>query len=109
MTALAADTVWPQDSDMAWTPRHDKLLYLAALAFGVLALPFLVYLTGTYVFGQYASGGALGFVGDFMRGLATFRWYAWSLALGPLAIVAVWRGLWRLAAPHAVATARGEP
>jgi hypothetical protein len=107
MTALAADTAWPQDSGMAWTSRHDKFLLLAALAFGVLGLPFLVYLTGAYVFGSYASGGALGFVGDFMRGLATFRWYAWSLALGPLAIVAVWLALWRLAAPRAVAT-QGE-
>ena len=84
---------------MAWTPRHDRFLFLAALALGVLVLPFLVYLTGTYVFGSYASGGALGFVGDFMRGLATFRWHAWVIALGPLAIVAVWRGLWRLATP----------
>ncbi|HET9695144.1 MAG TPA: hypothetical protein VFP48_12245 [Steroidobacteraceae bacterium] len=87
---------------MRWTRRHDRFLFLAALAFGVLVLPFLVYLTGTYVFGSYASGGALGFMGDFMRGLATFRWYAWSLALGPLAIVAVWRGLWALAAPSSL-------
>jgi hypothetical protein len=107
MPALAADTAWPQDSGMPWTPRHDKLLFLAALAFGVLVLPFFVYLTGAYVLGNYASGGPLGFVGDYLRGLATFRWYAWSLALGPLVIVAVWRGLWRLAAPQAVVGTHG--
>jgi hypothetical protein len=106
MTTLAADTVRPQDSAMAWTSRHDKWLYLAALAFGVLALPFLVYFTGTFVFGDYASGGALGFIGDFMRGLATLQWHAWSLALGPFVIVAVWRGLWWLASPRAD-TSRG--
>lgn len=92
---------------MAWTSRHDKFLFLAALAFGVLVLPFFVYATGTYVFGSYASGGPLGFVGDFLRSLASFRWYAWSLALGPLVIVAVWRGLWRLAAPQGVVATRG--
>ncbi len=94
---------------MRWTPRHDKLLFLAALAFGVLVLPFLVYLTGAYVLGHYASGGPLGFLGDYLRGLVTLRWHAWSLALGPLAIVAVWRGLLRLAAPPVVVRTRGGP
>ena len=84
---------------MHWTPRHDRYLLLAAFAFGVLVLPFLVYLTGTYVFGRYAAGGALGFFGDFVRGLASLSWHAWALALGPVAIVGIWRALWRLAAP----------
>jgi cytochrome b561 len=84
---------------MHWSQRHDRYLFLAALAFGVLVLPFLVYLTGTYVFGRYAAGGALGFFGDFARGLASFTWHAWALALGPVAIVAIWRALWRLSAP----------
>jgi hypothetical protein len=100
MAALAADPAWPQDFAMSWNPRHDKYLLAAAAAFGVLVLPFLVHLTGVYVFGRYSAGGALGFFGDFMRGLASLRWYSWSLALGPLAIVAVWRGLWRLATPR---------
>ena len=91
---------------MAWNPRNDLYLLLAALAFGVLALPFLVHLTGVQVFGSYASGGALGFFGDFMRGLVTLRWYSWSLALGPVAIVAVWLGLWKISSPRA-ATRQG--
>ena len=94
---------------MHWTPRHDRLLFLAAVAFGVLVLPFLVYFTGTHVFGGYASGGALGFFGDFARGLATARWHAWSLALGPVAIVGVWRALWRLSAPPPPPMRRREP
>ena len=69
---------------------------LAALAFGVLVLPFLVYLTGTYVLGSYSGGGALGFFGDFARGLASLRWYSWALALGPALLVAVWRGVWTM-------------
>ena len=80
-------------------PRHHKYLFLAALAFGVLVLPFLVYLTGTYVFGSYASGGALGFFGDFARGLATAQWHAWAIALGPVVILGIWWALWRLSAP----------
>jgi hypothetical protein len=84
---------------MHWSPRHDRYLMLAAFAFGVLVLPFFVYVTGTYVFGRYAAGGALGFFGDFARGLAGFSWHAWALALGPVAIVGVWRALWRLSSP----------
>jgi hypothetical protein len=91
---------------MTWNARYDVYLLLAALGFGVLVLPFLVHLTGVYVFGGYASGGALGFFGDFVRGLATLRWYSWSLALGPVAVVAAWLGLWRISAPRA-ATDRG--
>ena len=83
--------------NLAYTPGNDRYWLLAALAFGVLALPYLVYLTGTTLLGSYAAGSALGFYGDFARGLATLRWYSWTIALGPMAIVLVWRGLWRLA------------
>lgn len=89
--------------------RHRKYLFIAALAFGVLVLPFLVYLTGTYVFGSYASGGALGFFGDFARGLATARWHAWVIALGPVAILGVWWALLRLSTPPPPPMQRREP
>jgi hypothetical protein len=72
-------------------PRRDKFWLLAALAFGVLALPFLVHLTGVYVLGNYAGGGMAAFFGDFLRGLVTLQWYSWVLALGPVLIVALWR------------------
>lgn len=78
--------------------RNDKYWMLAALVFGVLVLPFLVHQTGLRVFGPYAGGGAATFFGDFLRGLATLRWFTWLLALGPLALVAIWRGLGRLTA-----------
>ncbi|HEX9207943.1 MAG TPA: hypothetical protein VF851_06885 [Steroidobacteraceae bacterium] len=79
-------------------PRNDKFWLLAALIFGVGVLPFLVHQTGLKVFGDYAGGGAQAFFGDFLRGLGALRWYSWSLALGPFALVATWRGLGRLAA-----------
>ena len=72
-------------------PRRDKFWLLAALVFGVLVLPFLVYLTGVYVLGKYSAGGAAVFFGDYLRGLVTLRWYSWVLALGPLVIIASWR------------------
>jgi hypothetical protein len=74
---------------------------LAALVFGVLVLPFLVHQTGLRVFGEYAGGGAATFFADYLRGLATLRWYTWLLALGPFAVVATWLGLARLTARRA--------
>jgi hypothetical protein len=72
------------------SPRHDRFWLLAALLFGLLVLPFLVHVTGVYVLGPYADGGAAAFFGDYLRGLVTLRWYSWVLALGPLVIVASW-------------------
>ena len=72
-------------------PRRDKFWLLAALVFGLLVLPFLVYLTGVYVLGKYSTGGAAVFFGDYLRGLVTLQWYSWVLAAGPLVIVASWR------------------
>lgn len=100
MVGVAAGSAYPHDDGpmiLAYSSRNDRYWLLAALAFGLLALPWLVYGTGTTLLGPYASGGALAFYGDFARGLATLRWYSWAIALGPLAIVAAWRGLWRLA------------
>jgi hypothetical protein len=77
-------------------PRRDKFWLLAALVFGLLVLPLLVYSTGVYVLGKYADGGPAAFFGDYLRGLVTLRWYSWVLALGPLVIVASWRVLGRV-------------
>lgn len=78
-------------------PSRDKYWLLAALLFGLLVLPFLVYLTGTQLLGPYADGSAGAFFADHLGALGRLRWHAWTLVLGPVAIVAAWRGLGRLA------------
>jgi hypothetical protein len=80
-------------------PPRDKFWLLAVLAFGLLVLPFLVHITGVYVLGKYAGGGAAAFFGGYLRGLVTLRWYSWVLALGPLVIVASWGILGRRGSP----------
>jgi hypothetical protein len=72
-------------------PRRSAFWMLGALLFGLLVLPFLVHLTGRTLLGPYSDGGAGAFFTDYLRGLLTFRWYSWVLALGPLLIVAFWR------------------
>jgi hypothetical protein len=114
MTGLAAGASYPHDqaltirrrsprpshSDEVQTvinPRQDRFWLLAALLFGLLLLPFLVHVTGVYVLGPYADGGAAAFFGSYLSGLVTLRWYSWVLALGPLVIVASWGILGRWA------------
>ena len=71
--------------------RRDSRWLIAALVFGALLLPVLVYYTGVMTLGPYSHGGLLGFYGDFLASLARLRWSAWSLLLGPAALVLVWR------------------
>lgn len=72
--------------------RH--LAWLAvALIFAAAVLPFLVYYTGTQTLGPYANGGPLRFLGDFYASLAHLQGAAWTLLLGPVALVFVWRVL----------------
>lgn len=71
----------------------------AALLFGALVLPFLVYYTGTQTLGAYSNGGPLRFVGDFYVSLAHLRGAAWTLLLGPAVLVIFWRALVRYAWP----------
>ena len=72
----------------------------AALLFAATVLPFLVYYTGTQTLGPYLNGGPLQFVGDFYASLAHFRGAAWTLLLGPAALVIFWRVLVACAWPR---------
>ena len=71
--------------------RRNTGWLVAALLFGALLLPFLVYYTGTMTLGPYSHGGPLGFYGDFLASLARLQLSAWSLLLGPAALLLVVR------------------
>lgn len=72
--------------------RHLPWL-VAALAFGALVLPILVYYTGTVTLGPYARGGPGDFLRDYLADLVRLRGSAWALLLGPAGLVLVWRML----------------
>jgi len=71
--------------------RRNAGWLVAALLFGALLLPFLVYYTGTMTLGPYSHGGPLAFYADFLSSLARLHMSAWSLLLGPAALVLVCR------------------
>ena len=86
--------------------RHARWL-LAALLFGALVLPVLVYFTGALTLGPYARGGPLQFLADFYADLAHLRAASWVLLLGPVALIAVWRLARELLAPRIPGPVRG--
>jgi len=79
--------------------NRNLLWPAAALLFAAAVLPFLVYYTGTQTLGPYSNGGPLRFVGDFYASLAHLQGAAWTLLLGPAALVIFWRVLVVLAWP----------
>jgi len=72
---------------------HHTRWLLAGFAFGAVALPFLVYMTGVELLGPYGGGGPGAFYADFAADLARLRPAAWTLLLGPAGLILVWRML----------------
>jgi uncharacterized membrane protein YdjX (TVP38/TMEM64 family) len=67
------------------TGRHinRELRYFLLMAgFGLLVLPFLVYLAGVLSLGPY-EGGLLSFLGSLYGSFVTLQPTAWALLLGP--------------------------
>ncbi len=56
------------------------------LAFGLVAMPFLIYLAGVLTLGPY-EGGLLAFLGSLLAAFFTLKLTAWLLVLGPLSAV----------------------
>lgn len=81
-------------------PRNAAWL-AAALVFSATALPLLVYCTGLQTLGPYARGGPLQFFLDYYADLGRLRPGAWTLLLGPVGLVLLWRVLVEYAWPRA--------
>jgi uncharacterized membrane protein YdjX (TVP38/TMEM64 family) len=78
MVSPAASRVGIRDKSM-----RRELLYFGLIAlFGLLILPFLVYLAGEFSLGPY-EGGLLAFLGSLYGAFFTLKPSAWALLLGP--------------------------
>lgn len=89
----------------SWTglPRARRELAVlgAALLFGLLVMPFMVWLAGKRVLGPYTHGdnphaGPFALLWDYYVGLAHGSTVFWAVALGPLALLLLLRGFFAL-------------
>ena len=65
-------------------PAWQRELRIGALwlGFGLLAMPFLIYLAGVLTLGPY-DGGLLAFLGSLLAAFFTAKPTAWLLVFGP--------------------------
>jgi hypothetical protein len=73
--------------------RRELIILGAALVFGVLAVPPLLWVAGPRLLGPYPGGGAGAIVANFFRGLASGSMGSWSVALGPYLVLMALRAL----------------
>jgi hypothetical protein len=74
--------------------RRELIVASAALGFGLLVLPGLIYFVGAALLGPYGENRGPGsFYGDFFRDLIEPSGRAWTLAVGPLVIVSAIRAV----------------
>jgi hypothetical protein len=90
--------------------RFEILLASALLAFGLFALPALIYFVGATLLGPYIEGdapanGVALFYRNFFADLAAPSGRAWLIAIGPLLVI----GLFRLAFVGQRRTPRAPP
>jgi hypothetical protein len=79
------------------TWQRELAIAAGLLAFGLIALPFAVYLVGQRVLGEYGEGtGALDLAEALWLDLLSFRLPAWILVLSPYLTIQLARGIRRI-------------
>jgi hypothetical protein len=76
--------------------RREVMILGAALLFGLLLMPLLIWAVGSRVLGPYAHGqnthaGPFALLGDYFIGLSHGSAVFWSVALGPVVLVVLVR------------------
>jgi hypothetical protein len=80
--------------------QRELILFGAALIFGVLLMPLLIWVGGNRVLGPYTHGqnphaGPFALLADFLIGLWHGSAVFWSVALGPAVFILPVRLFWR--------------
>ena len=76
--------------------RRELIILSAALLFGLVPMPLLIWVVGSRVLGPYTHGqnthaGPFSLLADFFAGLGHGSAVFWSVALGPVVLVVLAR------------------
>jgi hypothetical protein len=102
----------PRDSYVALPgARRELIILAAALLWGLVPMPLLIWVAGNRVLGPYAHGqnthaGPFALLADFFVGLAHGSAVFWAVALGPAVLLVLLRLFLR--AVRAVPSARAR-
>lgn len=89
---MSADPETRRESALQRRVRFELIFASIWLAIGLFLLPALIYLVGTLMLGPYGdNAGLVTFYVDFFKDLVEPSGRAWTLALGPLALITVLR------------------
>jgi len=72
-------------------PIFEALTLGLALLVGLLVMPALIYLAGTYTLRAYANGGVFALFFDFYKGLIELRPSCWIVVAGPFVFLTLFR------------------
>lgn len=78
--------------------QREIALAAGSLAFGLILLPFAIYVVGRQLVGEYAGDGPLALAESIWLDLATLRPFTWLLVLWPyltVQLVRLVRRVWR--------------
>ncbi len=79
------------------TWQREVAIAAGRLAFGLVALPFAIYVVGQQLLGEYGEGdGALDLAENIWLDLASLRLPAWILVLSPYLTIQLIRGVGRI-------------
>lgn len=76
-------------------PKFEAITAGLALLVGLLVMPGLIYVAGSFTLQAYERGGVFALYADFFKGLVEPRPSCWIVALGPLVFLSLVR-LFRL-------------
>ena len=72
-------------------PKFEGLTLGIALLFGLVIMPVLIFIAGSYALKSYAHGGLFTLFVDFYKGLVDLRPSCWIVLVGPFVFLTFFR------------------
>ena len=72
-------------------PKFEALTLAIALLVGLVIMPVLIFIVGSYALKSYAHGGLFALFVDFCKGLVDLRPSCWIVLIGPFVFLSFFR------------------